>query len=235
MKWWGALLLSVGIAAQASSYSPNLDNKASLQRGAKLYFNYCAGCHSVGYDSYQNVLDYLGVNSPEVRHNIATQAWLFDPQADISQVIQSALSPQDGQAWFGVAPPDLTTIALQKSPGWLYDFLRGFYADTSRPFGTNNTASPNTAMPNVLAVLRGEVWPVKQGIRIDHFITVKAGQLSPLEFDRQMADLVNFLAYIAEPWHQQRLIDGIAFCFLLFLLALVCHVLFKKNPNEENR
>lgn len=235
MKWWGALLLSVGIAAQASSYSPNLDNKASLQRGAKLYFNYCAGCHSLGYDSYQNVLDYLGVNSPEVRHNIATQAWLFDPQADISQVIQSALSPQDGQAWFGVAPPDLTTIALQKSPGWLYDFLRGFYADTSRPFGTNNTVSPNTAMPNVLAVLRGEVWPVKQGIRIDHFITVKAGQLSPLEFDRQMADLVNFLAYIAEPWHQQRLIDGIAFCFLLFLLALVCHVLFKKNPNEENR
>lgn len=207
-------------------FSADIDNLASLQRGAQMYFNYCAGCHSLQYESYPNIADYLGINREQT--TIIRRSFLFDPAGDINRMIESALGPGDSVKWFGVAPPDLTQIVLQKSPGWLLQFLKGFYSDSTRPHGTNNILAADTAMPNVLSTLRGEVQPVYQGEQIDHFVTVKAGQLSPLEFDRRMQDLVNFLTKVAEPWHNTRIWLGIAICLLLFLLACVFHYLFKK-------
>lgn len=210
-------------------YQANIHNKASLQRGAQLYSNYCLTCHSLHHETYQNLLTYLGITDPQQQQTIANQLLLFDPKADISHSIDSALSETQGRQWFGVAPPDLTTIAVQKDPTWLYQFLRSFYMDASRPHGCNNVVSPNTAMPNVLEPLRGQVQAVVDQHHITRLVTIKAGRLSPLEFDHRMADLVNFLVFIAEPWHDTRLGIGIAFCLLIFLLALVCHWLFKKR------
>ena len=31
------------------SFEPDVSNKASVQRGAKYFMNYCSGCHSMEY------------------------------------------------------------------------------------------------------------------------------------------------------------------------------------------
>ena len=207
------------------TFTPDTHNKASLQRGAKLYFNYCAGCHSLQYETYPNIVRYIGGEA--LQREIITKTMLFDEKGDIYQTIQSAMAPSDGQQWFGVAPPDLTTLASQQTPSWLYNFLRGFYSDPTRVHGTNNIVMVNTLMPNVLSVLRGEVQPIFMNETLNRLVTVKAGQLSPLAFDKSCQDLVNFFTFIAEPWHDTRIWYGIAICSLLFLLAFVCYYLFK--------
>ena len=40
---------------------PDLRDKASLQRGAGLYMNYCMGCHSLQYSRYERVADDLDI------------------------------------------------------------------------------------------------------------------------------------------------------------------------------
>ena len=43
----------------------DINNKASLQRGAKYYVNYCMGCHSLKYLRYSNVAKDLDID-PEI-------------------------------------------------------------------------------------------------------------------------------------------------------------------------
>ena len=61
----GVLLAAVPVAALGAGSGVALDSadidlsdKASLQRGAKYYFNYCAGCHS--YPDKQRGLGHSG-------------------------------------------------------------------------------------------------------------------------------------------------------------------------------
>ena len=39
----------------------DLTDKASLQRGAQLFMNYCLGCHSMKYQRYQRSFQDLGI------------------------------------------------------------------------------------------------------------------------------------------------------------------------------
>jgi len=39
----------------------DLTDKASLQRGAKIFMNYCLGCHSMQYQRYQRTFTDLGI------------------------------------------------------------------------------------------------------------------------------------------------------------------------------
>src|SRR5689334_15904422 len=42
---------------------------ATLQRGARLYFNYCSGCHSIKYMSYSRLSEDLQLSKDEVLNN----------------------------------------------------------------------------------------------------------------------------------------------------------------------
>src|SRR5690554_7851813 len=44
----------------------DISDRASLQRGAKLYMNYCAGCHSLKYLRYSRMAEDLGLTEEEV-------------------------------------------------------------------------------------------------------------------------------------------------------------------------
>src|SRR5262245_18357050 len=39
----------------------DLNDKASLQRGAKIYINYCLGCHSMAYLRYNRMAEEIGI------------------------------------------------------------------------------------------------------------------------------------------------------------------------------
>ena len=44
---------------------PDFDDKASLQRGARTYMNYCLGCHSLQYQRYQRTAEDLDIPNEE--------------------------------------------------------------------------------------------------------------------------------------------------------------------------
>lgn len=196
-------------------------DKASLQRGAGLYMNYCSGCHSLQYMRYQRLADDLSIPAKLVQDNlIFSEAKLGDP-------IKSNIFSKDAEAWFGVAPPDLTLIAKIRGVDWLYTYLHSFYQDDNRPWGTNNLLFPEVAMPHVLVSLQGVQQPVYS--RDNQYIIglklIKPGQLSQREYDQVINDLVNFLAYTAAPEKLERQDLGIRVLLFLAIFAILAYLL----------
>lgn len=48
----------------------NINDTASLQRGAKWYVNYCLGCHSLSYQRYNRLAKDLQLSEEEVMQNL---------------------------------------------------------------------------------------------------------------------------------------------------------------------
>src|SRR5260221_11245477 len=69
-----ALLAVVAAHAEEAglaSAGTNVSNVAQLQRGAKLYFNYCSACHSIKYMSYSRLAQDLQLSEAQVLGNFA--------------------------------------------------------------------------------------------------------------------------------------------------------------------
>jgi len=137
-----------------------------------------------------------------------------------------AMSPVDAEAWFGVAPPDLSVTARARGVDWLYTYLRSFYIDESRPFGVNNIVFPDVGMPHVLWELQGmqkAVYTEHDGHKVfEKFEQVTPGTMSAAEFDFAMTDLTAFLSYIGEPIQTERKRIGVwvlSFIAVFFVLA----------------
>jgi ubiquinol-cytochrome c reductase cytochrome c1 subunit len=75
---------------------------------------------------------------------------------------------------------------------WLYTYLRSFYRDDQRPTGWNNTLFANVGMPHVLWELAGSTGAQHESHKLE---LAFPGQLSPAEYDKQIADLVGFLVW----------------------------------------
>ena len=127
----------------------DLGDRASLQRGAALYMNYCSGCHSLKYLRYSRMAEDLGLSEDEVMQNLNFTGAKFGEQ------IQVSLNEADANKWFGKMPPDLSLIARVRGSDWIYTYLKSFYLDESRPLGWNNKLFPNASMPNPLWEMQG--------------------------------------------------------------------------------
>jgi ubiquinol-cytochrome c reductase cytochrome c1 subunit len=211
----------------------NIDvtNKASLQRGASNFVNYCLGCHSAKYVRYNRMAADLGLTEQQLIDNL-----MFTGERP-HDTMRIGIRPEDAKNWFGVVPPDLTLMARSRGADYLYTFLRSFYADPSKASGVNNLVLPGTAMPHVLWELQGvqeAVWagePNAQGdVRHEfkEFKLVTPGKLSPEEFDGFVRDTVNFLEYIAEPAQLQRRALGFPVIAFLVFFTLLAYALKKE-------
>lgn len=207
------------------------DNKESLQRGAKTFVNYCMGCHSAKYQRYNRMARDLGLSEDEVMHNLMFTGDKVGDHMDI------AMTRNDAKNWFGAAPPDLTLVARVRGVDWLYTYLRTFYRDGARPFGVNNQIFPNVGMPNVLWSLQGVQEPVYETVTdedghehkvLEGLELEEAGTESPAEFDRTVRDLVNFLAYMGEPFKHERKALGIKVLLFLLVFFVVAYLLKKE-------
>ncbi|MGW8310538.1 MAG: cytochrome c1 [Thiogranum sp.] len=232
------LLLVVPAFAQASSGHMHLDeanidpsDKGSLQRGAKIFVNYCMGCHSAKYERYNRLARDLGISEELVVQNLMFTGEKIGDHMDI------AMTRTDAKNWFGAAPPDLTLVARVRGVDWLYTYLRTFYSDESRPFGVNNQVFPNVGMPNVLWKLQGVQEPVYETVTDDEGHEHKvlegleagvSGTQTPEEFDNTVLDLVNFLAYTGEPIKQERQALGIKVLLFLLVFFVVAYLLKKE-------
>jgi ubiquinol-cytochrome c reductase cytochrome c1 subunit len=223
------------IAADASvdlkSIRVDLHNKASLQRGARYFMNYCSGCHSLNYLRYSQMAKDLGLTTFDgsidsdllINNLIFTESSAHDP-------IKIAMPEEDARQWFGRLPPDLSLTARERSADWIYTYLKSFYKDKSRPFGSNNLLVPDVSMPNVLAHLQGEVIGVKRQGAIDvlpdvQLVMVEKGAMTQSQFDSILQDLVTFLVYASEPHKLTRYNIGMGVMIFLLVLAVFAYLL----------
>ena len=180
----------------------NLKDRVSLQNGAKLFTNYCMGCHSLKYLRYERMAEDLGIPPDLVMEklNFTTDR--------IGDQMTNAMDPKVAEQWFGAAPPDLTLTARLRTPDWLYSYLVSFYADDQRPYGYNNHVFPSVGMPHVMAAMEQELGEDK--------------------FKSEMADLTNFLTYAAEPMRLERESLGVKVLIFLFILFWPAYFLKKE-------
>lgn len=227
-----ALLLAAagapGLASAAQSawpmepMRPDLSDKPSLQRGWGLFNQYCLGCHSLRFQRYERTADDLGVP-----HETALETLVFTGQK-IGDLMTTAMDPEQAKKWFGAAPPDLTMVTRVRSPEWLYNYLKAFYADDSRPFGVNNKVFENVGMPHALVELQGLQQDACERQAEDCFQLAAepgAGLLSPEEYDRAVHDLVNFLHYVGEPARLERERIGPYVLAFLAILGILTYLL----------
>ena len=164
--------------------------------------------------------------------------------------------PEQAGAWFGAAPPDLTMVAKVRGTEWLYNYLKAFYLDESRPMGVNNKVFPNVGMPHALFELQGIQREVcaqvprtadDGGAERDPVIPEKAvtaeqcghlevdegtGQYTADEYDQAVYDIVNFLYYVAEPTRIERYRLGVYVLLFLVVLFVLTSLLGREYAKE---
>lgn len=226
-----ALLPMVAFAAKGPAWVDHVNNDVSdvrsLQRGAQVFFNNCMGCHSLEYGRYNRVARDL-----EIPEDLF-QEYLMSTDQAIGDLMTISMNRDLGKQFFGIAPPDLTLVARVRGTDWLYTYLRGFYADDSRPYGVNNVVFPGVGMPHAMVDAQGlcaeppkpvsavSIDPLT-GERIseggcERYLT--EGTMSKVEFDQATYDLVNFLDYMGEPRQLER--ERLGWLVLAFLTVFL--------------
>lgn len=184
-------------------------NQESLQRGARTFVNYCLNCHSANYMRYNRLVD-IGLSEKQIKDNL-----LFSADR-VGDPMKSAIDKKEAKVWLGVAPPDLSVEARARGADWIYTYMRSFYRDNSRPTGWNNVVYDKVAMPHVFWQLQGEQIFDHQSRKLT---LIKPGTLSASEYDKLVTDLVNYMAFMAEPAKTHR--QHMGWLVLLFLSVLL--------------
>lgn len=226
------LLAAVPVIACAAEGGPpldkapvNLSDHESLQRGARIFVNYCLNCHSAASMRYSRMED-LGLTEDQIKENL-----MFAAEKP-GETMTVAMDKKEAKGWFGSAPPDLSVIARARGSDWLYTYLRSFYRDDSRPTGWNNVVFDKVAMPHVLWSLQGEMVPVmkKEGEHevIERLELAKPGSVTLAEYDAMVGDLVNYLTWMGEPAQLERQQLGLIVLAFLAVFFVVAYYLKKE-------
>ena len=180
----------------------DISDTASLQNGAKLFMNYCSGCHAIGFMRYNRIAQDLNLSDSLVAEHL-----MFAGEKP-GETITTAMPKEGAAKWFGVAPPDLSLVARSKGTDWIYTYLRGFYEDDSKVFGVNNKVLENASMPDVL-------WSLKES-------------KPETAFNQDVRDITNFLDYVGEPAKLIRTSLGVWVLLFLGVLLVLTYLLKKE-------
>jgi len=247
-----ALALAAGPAPASSGedirFEPapsNGDDVASLQRGARIFVNYCLGCHTARYMRYNRLTD-IGLTEAQIKDN------LMFASDKIGETMSIGMSARDIKAWFDAPPPDLTVEARVRGKEWLYNYFLGFYRDSGTATGWNNLVFHNVGMPHVLWTQSG-IWrldeqefedadkaheaaiaakrlvavePIKGGrYAVKTLVQETPGALTPDQYRDLVADLANYLDFMAEPVRAKRVSIGIGVLLFLGVLFVFAYAL----------
>jgi len=226
-----ALLTTAGAFAAASIELEPANNDPgninSLQRGARNFMNYCAGCHSAKYVRFNTLGRDFNLSEDQLIENL-----MFNAEQTFD-TIQAAMPNDDAARWFGQPPPDMSLMARARGTDYVYNYLRGFYLDADSPTGVDNRVLEGTSMPNVLWELQGYRSAVfaedEHGIEVfERFEQVTPGTMQAEEFDEFVRDTVNFLEYIGEPVRSTRRVLGVWVLMFLVVFLIIASMLKKQ-------
>jgi ubiquinol-cytochrome c reductase cytochrome c1 subunit len=241
-----ALASSGGANLNVSPHEPR--DAASLQRGAQLFVNYCQGCHTAQYMRYNRLVD-IGLTEKQIIDNLIldkskkigdtmtnsmkpadAKAWFGAVPPDLSVITRSygtdrlysylrGFYRDDSRptGWNNIVSPNIGM------PHVLAD-LSGTYTLKSQTFDDHGAAGK-------VASLDKGLWRMEDAKGADGkikttFASVQPdvpGKLNPQQYDAAIADLVNFLAYTAEPYARDRKAIGVWMLFFLGLLAFFAY------------
>jgi ubiquinol-cytochrome c reductase cytochrome c1 subunit len=226
-----ALLITFGVyAASSVELEPagnDPDNINSLQRGARNFMNYCAGCHSAKYVRFNTLGRDLNLSEDQLIENL-----MFNAEKTFD-TIQATMPLDQAARWFGQPPPDMSLMARARGTDYVYNFLKGFYLDPDSPTGVDNRVLGGTSMPHVLWELQGYQTAVfstdeKGTTHFEHFEQETPGSMSTEEFDEFARDTVNFLEYISEPIRSTRRVLGVWVLMFLVFFWIIASMLKKQ-------
>ena len=236
------LLLAIFPAISFASSGVHLDaapidihDKDSIKRGAKTFANYCYSCHSASFMRFNRIAKDMDMSDDEIREMMIFTRDKKGEMTKVGDLMNVAMSKDYAKGAFGGPVPDLSLTARSRGADWLYTYLRTFYADESRPSGMNNTTFPDVGMPHVLWELQGIKKPVYAAEEhagapkhIEGFETVQAGSMTEEEYDAFVADLVNFMVYVAEPVQVERRELGVYVLIYLAIFFVFAYLLKKE-------
>jgi len=213
------------VELEAANNDP--DNINSLQRGARNFMNYCAGCHSAKYVRYNTLARDLNLSEDMIIENL-----MFNAEKTF-ETIQAAMPMGDAARWFGQPPPDLSLMARARGTDYVFNFLKGFYVDPDSPTGVDNRVLEGTSMPHVLWELQGFQTAVFSTDELgtphfEHFEQATTGSMSSDEFDEFARDTANFLQYISEPIRSTRRVLGVWVLMFLIVFWIIASMLKKQ-------
>ena len=228
---FAAAIAAPAVASEGGSLphaGTDLGDTASLQRGAKLYMNYCSGCHSLKYVRYSRIAEDLGLSEDDVQANLNFTG------AKVGDQVHVAMTEADAMQFFGKMPPDLSVIARVRGADWIYAYLKSFYLDETRPVGWNNTVFPNASMPNPLWEMQGlqhaEYGAADEGGErpVEKLVLAQPGTQTPEQFDQTVRDITAFLEYAGEPAALKRQSIGVWVVLFLAFFTFLAWLLKKE-------
>ncbi len=216
-------------------------DKAALQRGFQVYREVCASCHSLKYLSYRN-LEGIGFNPDEIKA-IAAEYTVEDGPNDEGEMFDRPALPSDrfvgpyandkeaAYANNGAFPPDMSLLVKARPDGenYIFALLTG-YKNSPEEAGVH--ADPETGkMPALPEGMHWNKYFAGQKISMapplsDGIVTYSSG-LEPT-VEQMSRDVVQFLAWAAEPHADQHKRTGWKVIFYLMILASVLYAVKRR-------
>jgi len=218
--------LHLGICEEADT---DYLDKASLQKGAKMFMNYCYGCHSLKYARFNRVAKDLGI--PE---DLFQKHLLFGDQK-MGDLMTISMDQSEAKDWFGVAPPDLTLEVSLRGADWLYTYLISFYEDElSNLQGLQKSICKQVSQSASNGGLKqdplsGEIITKEQ---CGFLVVEEEGEMNPKEFKASMKNLTNFLSYMSDPIEEERKYIGKFVVLYLIIFSILSYLLYREFKKD---
>jgi ubiquinol-cytochrome c reductase cytochrome c1 subunit len=227
----------------------------SLQRGARLFVNHCLNCHSAQYMRYNRLTD-LKLTPDQIKQNLMfttdkigdtmkaainpkdAKEWFGAVPPDLSVMARSYTSERlaaymrafyrdDSRetGWNNIISPNIGM------PHVLGE-LSGMQTAVEKVFKTEGEARAAFIAADTMSSFEHQV--EKKDGKEEHRYIVKSlvpatdGKMTPQQYDVAVADLVNFMDYVAEPHKAKRIQIGILVMFLLSILLAAAYWLKKE-------
>lgn len=200
-------------------------DRASIQRGFKVYKEVCSNCHSLKRPAYRNLED-AGFSKEEVKA-IASEYLVVDGPDEEGEMFERPGLPSDRfvspyandnaarSANGGALPPDLSLIIKARHDGanYVYSLLNG-YEEAPHGFDIAVGKYYNPYFP-------GRQISMPPPITDDEQVEYTDGTYPTKE--QMSIDIVNFLQFVAEPETEKRKRMGVrtmTFLLILFIILL---------------
>ncbi len=208
-------------------------DRAALQRGLKVYRQVCSACHGLDLLYYRN-LEAMGYSEAQVKA-IAAEYTVTDGPNDEGDMFERPARPSDNfvnpflndaaakYANNGAMPPDMSLIAKARVGGanYIYGLLTG-YEDAPAEKTLMQGQHWNKYMPGhiiaMAAPLSDDIVPYEDG--------------TEQTTEQYARDVTHFLAWVADPYMEDRKKTGIKALLFLLVFAGIMYAVKKKTWSD---